>query len=248
MLAIHSGAQAAGQELRIDGHITAALARQAQAGLAQGRHTIRVNSGGGDALASLALARDIRRHHATLIVDGICGGPCANYLFLAAARRIVSPGGLVIFSETASARLAMAPANQAANLNRDYAVEARQEKDLLAASGVSPALLLETMLQLHPSCYALTSHDAEGKAYVNYRSDFVGWVASRAYLERAGVGVEGFWPATAAQYQSAFQKAFPGGARGAIALFGASRPSGTASLLARLKAVPRCDTGGKAGR
>ncbi len=154
----------------------------------------------------------------------------------------------MIFSETASARLAMAPTNQTTSLNRDYAVEARQEKDLLAASGVSPALLLEPMLQLHPSCYALTSHDTAGKAYVNYRSDFVGWVPARAYLERAHVRMEGFWPATAAQYQPAFQKAFPGGARGAIALFGPSRPSGMASLQARLKAVPRCDTGRRKGR
>lgn len=245
LLAIRSSAHAAGPEIRVDGHITAAIARQAQAGLDQGQRTIRINSGGGDALASLALARDIRRHRATLIVDGICGGPCANYLFLAAARRIVAPGGLVIFSETASARLAMAPANQTAELNRDYAAEARQEKDLLAAGGVSPSLLLEPMLQLHPNCYALTSHDTEGKAYVNYRSDFVGWVPSRTYLERAHVRIEGFWPATAAQYQSAFEKAFPGGARGAIALFGPSHPSAAASLEMRLKAVPRCDTDGK---
>ena len=46
-----------------------------------------------------------------------------------------------------------------------------------------------------PVCYSLTSKDAAGKAYINYRADFIGWVPSRAYLARAGLRLEGFWPA-----------------------------------------------------
>src|SRR5579872_711017 len=96
-------------ELRIDGHINAAVAARLHDALGHGDHTIRVTSGGGDPLPSLALARDMKRHHTPMIVDGLCAGACANFLFLAAAKRTVMPGALVIFSGTATALLALVP-------------------------------------------------------------------------------------------------------------------------------------------
>lgn len=231
-------------ELRINGHINAAIAAQMHAGLAQGPRTIRITSTGGDQLPALAIARDIRRAHSPLIVEGLCGGPCANYLFPAAARRTVSPGGLVIFSGTATSALALVPADKTSLVNGDYAKTAMEEKALIAEAGASPALLLEPQLQLHPSCVSLTSKDRSGKSYINYRADFIGWVPSRAYLARAGVRVEGFWPATPAQFQTAFQTAFGGSARGNIASFGPAAPGKPASLMTALKSVRACDASG----
>ena len=230
--------------LRIEGHISAAVATKMHAALAQGPRVIRITSTGGDALAALALARDIHQAHASLIVEGICGGPCANYLFPAAAKRSVLPGGLVIFSSTATAALEMVPPDKATMVGGDYARTAAEEEALFKAANLDPALLLEPLLQLHPTCYSLTSKDAAGKSYINYRADFVGWVPSRAYLARAGVESEGFWPATPSQFQAALSNAFPGGARGAIANAGPSRPGKAQSLLAALKAVRVCDAGG----
>ena len=235
---------ASGAELRINGHINAAIAAQMHAALAQGPRTIRITSTGGDQLPALAIARDIRRARAPLIVEGICGGPCANDLFPAAARRTVSPGGLVIFSGTATSALALVPADKTSLVNGDYAKTAMEEKALIAETGVSPALLLEPQLQLHPSCVSLTSKDALGKSYINYRADFIGWVPSRAYLARAGVRVEGFWPANPAQFQTVFQNAFAGGARGAVASFGPASPGKLASLMTALKSVRACDSSG----
>ncbi len=244
VLAVAGGAQAAGTEaLRINGHIDAAIAGRIHDALGRGGHAIRVTSAGGDPLPALALARDMRRTHATLIVDGLCAGPCANYLFPAAAKRMVLPGGLVIFSGTASSALAMVPPDRDNSLAVNYAPTALQEKTLFTDAGVNPSLLLEPQLRLETRCYSLTSHDVSGKSYINYRSDFLGWVPSRAYLAKAGIRTDGFWPATADQFQIAFKKAFPGGARGNIATFGPAGPSRAASLLARLKAVPQCDTG-----
>lgn len=233
-----------GSELRINGHINAALTAQMHTALAHGRHVIRISSSGGDQLPALALARDMRRAHASLIVDGICGGPCANYLFLAAARRSVMPGSLVIFSGTAASALAMVPPDKAVLVGGDYAKAAAEENALMAEAGVNAALLMEPQLQLRTSCYSLTSKDAAGKAYINYRADFIGWVPSRAYLARAHVPVEGFWPANPAQFQSAFQHAFGGGARGNIASFGPVSPGKPASLMAALKSVRPCDAAG----
>lgn len=244
VLAAACGAQAAGTDaLRINGHIDAAIANQMHDALGHGGHAIRVTSAGGDPLPVLALARDMRRAHATLIVDGLCAGPCANYLFPAAAKRTILTGGLVIFSGTATSALAMVPPAMGNSLAANYAPTAMQEKSLFTEAGINQALLLEPQLRLETRCYSLTSHDVSGKSYINYRSDFLGWVPSRAYLAKAGIRTDGFWPATAEQFQIAFKNAFPGGARGNIATFGPASPSSAASLLARLKAVPQCDKG-----
>ena len=237
-------AQGAGPtEFRIDGHIDAAMAGRLHDAIARGTRTVRVNSTGGDQLAALALAHDVGQAHAALIVDGLCGGPCANYLFVAAAKRTVLPGGLVIFSGTASSALAMVPSDRAAGIGSDYASAASRERDLVAIAKANPALLLEPQLQLRTSCYSLNSRDASGKSYVNYRADFIGWVPSRSYLARAGIRVDGFWPSDPGQFQAALKKAFPGGARGNIASFGPQTPSKLSSLQAELKAVATCDAG-----
>ena len=228
-------------EVRINGHINAAIAAQLHDTLSRGEHTIRVTSGGGDPLPSLALARDIRDHHTSLIVDGVCAGACANFLFSAAEKRTIMPNALVIFSGTASALLALVPPEKLGTLDADYAPAASQEKALLSETGVNQSLLLEPLLRLGLSCYSLTSKNASGKSYINYRSDFVGWVPSRADLTRVGIRVGGFWPASDAQFQAAMKSAFPGGARGNIAFAG--QAPGAAPLPARLKAVPQCDTG-----
>lgn len=234
----------ADDELRINGHINAAIAAQMHTALAHGPRTIRITSTGGDQFPALTIARDIRQAHASLIVDGLCGGPCANYLFPAAVKRTVSPSGLVIFSGTATSALAMVPADKVGIVGADYAKASAEEKTLIADAGVNSALLLEPQLQLHPSCVSLTSKDATGKSYINYRADFIGWVPSRAYLARAGVRVEGFWPANPAQFQTTFQNAFQGGARGAIASFGPTSPGKPQSLMTTLKSVRPCDASG----
>jgi hypothetical protein len=139
----------------------------------------------------------------------------------------------------------MLPPDQKTLVGGSYARTAAEERSLFAQAGVDPALLLETQLQLHPRCYSLTSKDAAGKSYVNYRADFIGWVPSRAYLARAGIRIEGFWPAGAAQFRTALQNAFPSGARGAIASFGPAKPGKMAALQAALGGVRVCDAAGR---
>jgi hypothetical protein len=239
-----AGGASADDELRINGHINAGIAAQMHAALAHGPRTIRITSTGGDQFPALAIARDIHRARASLVVDGLCGGPCANYLFPAAVKRTVSPGGLVIFSGTATSALAMVPADKTSLVGGEYAKTAAEEKTLIDETGINPALLLEPQLQLHPNCVSLTSKDASGKSYINYRADFIGWVPSRGYLARVGVRIEGFWPANPAKFQTAFQNAFAGGARGNIASFGPAGPGKPASLLTALKSVRACDASG----
>jgi len=231
-------------DVPLNGHISADLAARLHAILNDGKpYTLRVNSSGGEDAPALALAEDIRRNHVPVIVDGLCAGPCANYLFVAAAHRTVQPSALVIFASSATARLAMVPPARRNEVTGEYVQTAQAEKQLLAAAHGNEALLLEPQLQMRTECYSLTSRDRAGKAYVNYKAGFIGWVPSRAYLARAGIPVSGFWPDSASQFQTTLQNAFPGGARGNIAYAGVNAPSAAASLLARLKAIRECDTG-----
>ena len=228
-------------DITLSGHIDAAMAANLHLQLADGKpHTVHINSSGGDDLPALALAEDIHRAHAGLIVDGLCAGPCANDLFVAATERSVMPGGLVIFAASATSRLAMVPSARIKEVASIYPQAAQQEKQLFAAIRIDPALLREPQLKLATSCWSLTSRNPAGQAYINYQSQFVGWIPSRAYLTRAGVRVGGFWPANDAQFDNAVKNAFPGGARGAIAYSGAEKPSAQSALVARLAAIKEC--------
>jgi hypothetical protein len=231
-------------EVPLNGHINADMAARLHAVLNDGKsHVLRVNSSGGEDAPTLALAEDIRRNHVPVIVDGLCAGPCASYLFIAASRRTVQSGALVIFAASTTSRLAMVPPARAKEVGGDYTRIAQAEKQFLIDAHANAALLLEPQLQLQTQCYSLTSRDRGGKAYVNYKAGFIGWVPSRTYLARAGVPVHGFWPDTVGQFQTTLKNAFPGGVRGNIAYAGVTAPSATATLLARLKAVKECDAG-----
>jgi hypothetical protein len=232
---------AGGGEIPLSGHIGADMANRFHAAMKDGKpHMVRITSSGGEDAPALAIAADIARSRSTLTVDGICAGPCANYLFMAAARRTVQPDTLVIFTASANSRLAMVPQERRKDVSGLYESVAQQEKQLLQDRRANPALLLEPQLGLGTSCYSLTSRDTAGKAYINYQARFVGWTPSRAWLTRAGVSVSGFWPDTEAQFQAALEKAIPGGARGSVLYSTAKAPATEAALRARLRAIPEC--------
>jgi len=239
-------AQAAqgGTEIPLSGHINAAMAGRVHAALGNGKpHVIRITSSGGEDAPALAIAADIARSRSSLVVDGICAGPCATYLFIAATRRSVQPGGLVIFTASATSRLAMVPLQRRGEISRSYADTAQQEARLLREARVSAAMLLEPQLGLEPKCWSLTSRDNMGKAYINYQARAVGWTPSRAYMARAGLKIAGYWPEAEPQFQAALQKALPGGARGGIVYSTAKAPAAETTLLDRLQHIAECDSG-----
>ena len=56
---------------------------------------IAVNSPGGDMASALEIATLIKNRQLNLVVDGRCLSACANYLFPAAANKIVLPGSVI---------------------------------------------------------------------------------------------------------------------------------------------------------
>ncbi|HEY4274349.1 MAG TPA: hypothetical protein VGM68_02610 [Rhizomicrobium sp.] len=238
-------ATAQSDEIVLTGHIDTAMAARVHAALQIGKlKAIRIDSSGGEDLPALAIARDIAQSHAALTVAGVCAGPCANDLFPAASKRVLLPGALVIFSASASSRLAMVPPVRRKDVRPEYIQIALQEAQLVK----NAAIFLEPQLQLQTACYSLTSRDGAGHSYINYRADFVGWIPSRAYLEKADIRFSGSWPKNADQFQAALKAAFPGGLRGEIRFAGGSAPLPAPKLLAQLGAIPECDKGAASGR
>jgi len=68
------------------GHISVEAAKALEQRLAQAPppRLLRVNSYGGDERAAILIAEQIAKHRLPVVVDGVCGSACANYLLPAA--------------------------------------------------------------------------------------------------------------------------------------------------------------------
>lgn len=92
------------QELRVSGFISEYTVVQIRGLSADHKfERIRVNVEAGEPLATMQLGYFIHREQLDLIVDQYCLGPCANYLFTAAAAKYFEPNAIVAWSDGALA-------------------------------------------------------------------------------------------------------------------------------------------------
>jgi ATP-dependent protease ClpP protease subunit len=56
-----------------------------------------IDSGGGDSLAALAIAKIIQQHRINVEVNNLCASSCANYIFIAANEKIIGPSAIIMF-------------------------------------------------------------------------------------------------------------------------------------------------------
>lgn len=83
--------------LRLEGEIGAEDAAAFSAALTPEVETVLVNSVGGEVSTALDIAELIERRGLRVAVSSVCASSCANYLFAAAQRRVVLPGGLLLW-------------------------------------------------------------------------------------------------------------------------------------------------------
>lgn len=86
-----------GHTLRFTGDINVENSQILRKHLRDGVTTLIVNSVGGDAKAGLAIAQEMLKRKTNLIVDQYCFSTCANYLFLAATEKSLSPNAILGF-------------------------------------------------------------------------------------------------------------------------------------------------------
>lgn len=58
---------------------------------------ILIDSGGGDSLAALAIAKIIQQHRINVEVNNFCASSCANYIFIAGNEKIIGPSAIIMF-------------------------------------------------------------------------------------------------------------------------------------------------------
>lgn len=76
-----------GGTLQLVGTVTPGSAAEFASELGTGADTVRVTVTGGDLASGLAIGRTIHDRKLSLLIDGACAGPCADYWFPAAASR-----------------------------------------------------------------------------------------------------------------------------------------------------------------
>lgn len=59
--------------------------------------SLRIDSGGGDAVPALEIGKLVRARGLHVVVEGRCNSACANYIFVPASRRTISPGAMVVW-------------------------------------------------------------------------------------------------------------------------------------------------------
>lgn len=86
-----------GNTLRFTGEINEESEKVILKHLRSGASTLIVNSEGGSAGSGQAIAFEIIKQNASVIVDKYCMSSCANYLFLAAKEKSLMPGAVLGF-------------------------------------------------------------------------------------------------------------------------------------------------------
>ncbi|MBL8513484.1 MAG: hypothetical protein JNJ55_05800 [Betaproteobacteria bacterium] len=142
------------ETLSLAGIIAAGDAQEFEIALRAGTKRVVLNSGGGDALECMKIAKTIHARQLDIVVDGLCASGCANYLFVAAAKKTVRPWSLVVLHGGTSFSLAglsndakqfagwYAEAHQHELLaNPDRRAHSDLELALYRQVGVDPALI-----------------------------------------------------------------------------------------------------------
>ncbi|MEG1327093.1 MAG: hypothetical protein RSD99_19515 [Janthinobacterium sp.] len=90
--------------IALRGPIAAGDVAKLQGLVAPGTALLRVNSDGGDPQAAMQLGRYLREQPWRLVVDTVCAGSCALYVFPAARHKSVSDGAVLALQESAFLR------------------------------------------------------------------------------------------------------------------------------------------------
>jgi hypothetical protein len=83
--------------LKFEGAITSDAYIEIKNNLDSGIRVLLIDSNGGDGIAGLAIAKEIRKRDIIVVVNRYCFSSCANYIFIGAKRKSLSPGAILGF-------------------------------------------------------------------------------------------------------------------------------------------------------
>ena len=98
--------------------------------------TLRVRSGGGNAEEAMLIGNQIIDQNLSLVVDGYCLSACANYVFLAAPKKALLPGGILGFHGGFSSK-------DSADLRQQFELGKLNKDDFTGKEGLKRLQILE---------------------------------------------------------------------------------------------------------
>lgn len=196
-----ASAPGSGSTLELSGVIDAAMLDRFNEAVAAGNiTTVRISSAGGQPKPALEIAEAMLARNLDVVVRGVCVGPCAQYILVAARNRHIEDGALVGFNFSATwlTRINDYLGEDAPEDFRSVqgildvaAAEAR----LYERRGVATSLLQDPLLALQPHCVIFHRKPDQSVAGFNVSGMiYTLWVPTRKQLQTAGVRVGGFWP------------------------------------------------------
>ncbi len=165
--------------LRLEGAIFEPMVEQIKALFSSSITTFEVDSEGGDTAAALEIAELMMSRKIDLVVDGLCVSSCANYLFVAAERKLVKPGSVVGWHGGYSNARSVLKEDLADVLRRHSLL--KREQSLYLNKGVSIELIVYSAYLTN---YKMIN-DSSGKKI--RQSEFDLWVPDKKTLESLGV-------------------------------------------------------------
>lgn len=181
--------------IALNGVITGKLADRFEDTMSRKIRRVTVNSAGGLPYDAMRIGRLIRQYQVELVIDDVCLGACAQFVFPAATRARLTNGSVVAFRYTSAAGLAMLEGKPDHPSLGTFQASTAEAVAYYREIGVSEALLYAPSVLMQPACYNLSGDGTMGMMDMRIGADFDFFVPSREALSLWGVGhVSGFWP------------------------------------------------------
>jgi hypothetical protein len=159
---------------------------------------VRITSTGGDALVALQMGELIRAQKLSVTVERFCISACAQYIFVAGAKKRLEPGALLIFHSSPSAMEAVLRNSPLSHAAPRFAAGARAERQFYQSLGIRLDLAgLSSVLV--PICVVELRNRPTADLYrYGVAWQFEGFVPTREQLAAVGIdNVEGTFPTAA---------------------------------------------------
>jgi hypothetical protein len=203
------------QSIAIEGKITPAVVTKFSTMVNSDTTTLYIYSSGGDPESSRALGRLIHNQHITVTVVGSCAAACAKYVFVAGTHRVISPGSLVGFSETAASIDLITSSSPDRGIHRAYEPEIVADQSYYRELGLPERLLYDPHEMMHPQCYVVL-RKVQSPTDVLIVNQYGLVVLPKSYFDDIGVEVAGAWPSSPEEFIQAGKLVKPGASVGLL--------------------------------
>lgn len=202
--ACQPGVIISGLQARVCGSIDQALAEGTVNAIEAGARTVVITSTGGRPAEAIKIARSIRTHDVSVVVEGMCASACAYTIFLSAPRVRVAENAVVAFHHTTSSVIEAAEQFSDTRIHIQDREVSRIEADFMVEAGLDPAILYSTTAVLDPVCIGTGSRSGRAQNFIATRARYFVPTRSEAEAMR-GRPFVGYWPSSAAEVTANYE-------------------------------------------